>query len=79
MIQMMEFQDEDLLDTLTIMIGTYDISRIPVKPDTRWELLFVRLFNELKEKYKPRLVVLCTDPHNRDKKRHRGQVELDDP
>ena len=61
---MMEFQSEDHLDTLVIMLGTNDVSRAPVTPESKWEPLLVCLLNELKEKYRPRLVVLCTIPQN---------------
>ena len=61
-IKMMEFQSEDHLDTLVIMLGTNDVSRAPVTPECKWEPLLVCLLNELKEKYRPRFVVLCTIP-----------------
>ena len=63
-IKMMEFQSEDYLDTLVIMLGTNDVSRAPVTPESKWEPLLVCLLNELKEKYRPNLVVLCTIPQN---------------
>ena len=63
-IKMMEFQSEDHLDTLVIMLGTNDVSRAPVTPECKWEPLLVCLLNELKEKYMPRFVVLCTIPQN---------------
>ena len=63
-IKMMEFQGEDHLDTLVIMLGTNDVSRAPVTPEGKWKPLLVGLLNELKEKYRPRLVVLCTIPQN---------------
>ena len=63
-IKMMEFQGEDHLDTLVIMLRTNDVSRAPVTPESKWEPLVVCLLNELKEKYRPRLVVLCTIPQN---------------
>ena len=63
-IKMMEFQGEDHLDTLVIMLGTNDVSRAPVTSEGKWEPLLVCLLNELKEKYRPRLVVLCTIPQN---------------
>ena len=63
-IKMMEFQGEDHLDTLVIMLGTNDVSRVPVTPEGKWEPLLVCLLNEMKEKYRPRLVVLCTIPQN---------------
>ena len=53
-IKMMEFQGEDHLDTLVIMLGTNDVSRAPVTPEGKWEPLLVCLLNELKEKYRPR-------------------------
>ena len=59
-IKMMEFQGEDQLDSLVIMLGTYDVSTASGTPEGRWEPLLVCLLNELKEKYRPRLVVLCT-------------------
>ena len=63
-IKMMEFQSEDHLDTLVIMLGTNDVSRAPVTPESKWEPLLVCLLNELKEKYRPGFVVLCTIPQN---------------
>ena len=63
-IKLMEFQSEDYLDTLVIMLGTNNVSRAPVTPESKWEPLLVCLLNELKEKYRPRLVVLCTIPQN---------------
>ena len=63
-IKMNEFQGEDHLDTLMIMLGTNDVSRAPVTPEGKWEPLLVCLLNEIKEKYRPRLVVLCTIPQN---------------
>ena len=63
-IKMMEFQSEDYLDTLVTMLGTNDVSRAPVTPESKWEPLLVCLLNELKEEYRPRLVVLCTIPQN---------------
>ena len=63
-IKMMEFQSEDYLDTLVIMLGTNDVSRAPMTPESKWEPLLVCLLKELKEKYMPRLVVLCTIPLN---------------
>ena len=63
-IKMMEFKSEDYLDTLVIMLGTNDVSRAPVTPESKWEPLLVCLLNELKEKYRPKLVVLCTIPQN---------------
>ena len=65
-IKMMELQGEDHLDTLVIMLGTNDVSRAPVTPESKWEPLLVCLLNELKEKYRPRLVVLCTRPQKLD-------------
>ena len=64
LMKMMEFQGEDHLDTLVIMLGTNDVSRAPVTPEGKWEPLLVCLLNELKEKYRPRLVVLCMIPQN---------------
>ena len=63
-IKMMEFQGEDHLDTLVIMLGTNDVSRVHVTPEGKWESLLVCFLNELKQKYRPRLVVLCTIPQN---------------
>ena len=63
-IKMMEYQGEDHLDTLVIMLGTNVVSRAPVTPEGRWEPLLVCLLNETKEKYRPRLVVLCTIPQD---------------
>ena len=63
-IKMMEFQSEDYLDTLVIMLGTNDVSRAPVIPEGKWEPLLACLLNELKEKYRPRHVAMCTIPQN---------------
>ena len=63
-IKMMEFQGKAYLDTMVIMLGTNDVLRVPVTPEGKWEPLLVCLLNELKEKYRPRLVVLCTIPQN---------------
>ena len=63
-IKMMEFQSEDYLDTLAIMLRTNDVSRAPETPENKWETLLVYLLNELKEKYRPRIVMLCTIPQN---------------
>ena len=49
-----------------IMIGNKDIPRAPLTPETRWEPLLVCLLNEMKEKYKPTLVVLFTVSQNQD-------------
>ena len=46
------------------MIGTNVITRAPVTPKNSWELLLVCLLNDLKEKYKARLVVFCTVQQN---------------
>ena len=48
-IKIMEFQSEDQFDTLVIMLGTNDVSRVPVTPEYKWEPLLVCLLNELKE------------------------------
>ena len=64
LIKMMDFQGEDHLDTLVIMLGTNDVSRAPVTSEDKWEHLLVCLLNELKEKYRPRLMILCTIPQN---------------
>ena len=65
-IKMMELQNDDRVDTLTLMIGTKDVSRNPVNPEAMWESLLIFLLNELKEKNRPRIVVLCTTPLNPD-------------
>ena len=65
-INMMEFQGEDHLDTLVIMLGTNDVSRATVTPEGKWEPLLVCLVNELKEKHRPRLEVLGAIPENPD-------------
>ena len=49
----MEFQGEDHLDKIVMMIGINDVSRVPVTPEAKWEPLLVCLLNELKEKYRP--------------------------
>ena len=58
------FQSEDQLDTIVIMLGTNDLSRVPVTPVGDYEPLLVCFLNELKEKYKRRLVLLGTIPQN---------------
>ena len=63
-IKMMEFQGDNHIDTLVIMLGTKDVLRAPVTPECKWEPLLVSLLNELKEKYRPELVILCTIPQN---------------
>ena len=63
-IKKMEFQGENHLDTLVIKFGNNDVSRAPVIPEGKWEPLLVCPLNELKEKYRPRLVVLCKIPQN---------------
>ena len=65
-IKMMELQNDDRVDTLTLMIGANDVSRNPVTPKAKWESLLDCLLNDLKEKYRPRIVVLCTIPLNPD-------------
>ena len=65
-IKMMEFQGEDHLDSLVIMLGTNDVSRAPVTPEGKWKPLLVLLLNELKENYRPRLEVLCTILQNQE-------------
>ena len=63
-IKMMEFQGEDHIDTLVIMLGTNEVSGVHVTPEGKWTPLLVCLLNELKQKYRPRLVVLGTIPQN---------------
>ena len=63
-IKMREFQGKDHLDTLVIKLGTNDVSRATVNPEGKWEPLLVCLLNKLKEKHRPRPVVLCTIPQN---------------
>ena len=58
----MEFRGEDHSDTLVTMLVTNDVSRVSVTPEGKWEPLLVCLLSELKEKYRPRLVVPCTKP-----------------
>ena len=54
-IKMMEFQGEDHLDTLVIMLGTNDVSRAPVTPEGKCEPLLVCLLNELRRSTDPDL------------------------
>ena len=35
-IKMMELQNDDRVDTLTLMIGTNDVSSNPVSPEAKW-------------------------------------------
>ena len=46
------------------MLGIMTFRGPPVTPESKWEPLLVCLLNELKEKYRPRFVVLCTIPQN---------------
>ena len=48
-IKMMEFQGEDRLDTLIIMLGTNDVSRAPVTPEKQVGTSVGVSVNELKE------------------------------
>ena len=52
-IKMMEFQSEDYLDTLVVMLDTNDVSRAPVTPESKWEPLLVCLLNELRRSTGP--------------------------
>ena len=69
------------------MLGTNDVSRAPVTLEGKWEPLLVCLLNELKEKSRPRLVVLCVDTAEPGcghagggfYERQRDPVERDDP
>ena len=61
-LKMMEMRNVDRVDTLTLMIGTKDVSRNPVTTEVKWESLLICLLNEQKDKYRPRVVVLCTIP-----------------
>ena len=65
-IKMMELQNDDRVDTLTLRIGTNDVSRNPATPEAKWESLLICLLNERKEKYRPKIVVLCSIPLNPD-------------
>ena len=66
LIKIMDLQNDDTMETLILVIGTNDVSRNPVTPEVKWELLLVCVLNELKEKYRSRLVVLCTIPLSLD-------------
>ena len=65
-VEMMELQNDDRVDTLTLMIGRKDVSRNSVTHEVKLESLLICLLNELKEKYSPRILVLCTIPLNAD-------------
>ena len=65
-IKMMELQNDDRVDILTLMIGTNDVSRNPVTPEAKWESLLICILNELKEKYKRKVAFLCTITLNPD-------------
>ena len=54
---MMVLQNDDRVNTLTLMIG---------KNEVKWESLLICLLNDLKEKNRPKIVVLCTIPRNPD-------------
>ena len=61
-IKMMELRNQDRVDTLTVMIGTNDVSNNPVSPEVKWESLLICLLNELKEKYRLRIVMCVPSP-----------------
>ena len=63
-IKMMELQNNDRVDTLIVMLRTNNVSGNPVTPEAKRESLMICLLNELKEKYRSRIVVLCTIPLN---------------
>ena len=65
-IKTMELQNGDKVETLIFMIGTNDVPRSPVTLEVIWEPLLICLVNELKEKLRPRLVVLSTSPFRPD-------------
>ena len=48
--KLIEFQNEDQLDTMKVMLGTNEISTAPITPEGRWEPLVACLLNELKKK-----------------------------
>ena len=48
------------------MIGRNDVSRNPVIPEVKCKSSLICLLNEPKEKYRPRIAVLCTIPLNPD-------------
>ena len=64
MIKMMEIQNDDRVDTLTLMIESNDLSSKPVTPEAKWESLLICLLNELQQKHIPRTVCLCAIPLN---------------
>ena len=65
-IKMMQLQNDDRVDALTVMIRTNDVSRNPITPEAKWESRLICLLNELKENYRPTIVVLYTIPINPD-------------
>ena len=46
-------------------LDSYNVSRAPVTPEGKWEPLLVCFLNELKEKYRPRLVSWCCARYRR--------------
>ena len=65
-IKMMELENDDRVDTLTMMKVTNDVSSNPITPEVKWESLLICLLIELKEKYRPRIGCLCTIALNPD-------------
>ena len=65
-IKVMELQNDDRVDTLTLMIGTNDVLRNLFTPEAKWDSLLICLLNELKKKYRRKIVLLCTIPFNPD-------------
>ena len=58
--KMMEFQGEEKVLTVIVMLGTNDISRSPITPESKWDYLIDCLLNELQEIVKSKILVLCS-------------------
>ena len=63
-IKMMELQNDGRVETIIRMIAM--VTRNPVSLEAKWEPLLVCLLIKLKEKYRPRFVVLCIIPLSPD-------------
>ena len=60
-IKMLEFQSEDHLDTLIIMLGTNDVSRAPVTPESKWEPLLAVSLERIERKVQTQACDLVHD------------------
>ena len=57
---MTEFQGEEKVLTVIVMLGTNDNSRSPITHESKWDHLINCLLNELQEIVKSKILVLCS-------------------